>query len=114
MRFLSESCSDLLLLETIVGDGDANAINPYAENRALAGAAYSGLGCRPSRAWVLARLREQFAHVYLPMTQPNHYEFPIDWTVPGRFARRAIFVASRRPLQNPLLVTDLPERQLRH
>jgi len=114
LEFLARACSDLLLLETIAGVGDAEAVNPTPENAALAGAAFSGRGCRPSRTWIHARLRELFPHVYTPRTQPNHYEYPVDWTQSSPFARRAIFIASRRPLDNPQLTTDLLDRQSRH
>jgi SAM-dependent methyltransferase len=114
LEFLARACSDLLLLETIAGPGDDEQINPTPEDAALAGAAFTGNGCRPSRAWIYARLRALFPHVYLPITQPNHYEYPVDWTIASPFARRAIFIASRRPLDNPLLTTTLPDRQERH
>jgi hypothetical protein len=114
LTFLANACDDLLLLETIVGAGDAHAINPHAEDAALAGAAFSGFGCRPSRAWVMGQLRERFPHVYTTVTQPNHYEYPVDWTRGSAFARRAIFVASRQRLDNPLLTSELRDQQERH
>jgi hypothetical protein len=60
-------------------------------------------------------LRAEFPHVYLPATQPWHEEFPLDWSIPVAAApyTRAIFIAARRPLDNPLLLTALPQRQRR-
>jgi len=74
-----------------------------------------GLGCRPTRRWVIEVLRSQFAHVYVPVTQPWHQEFPLDWSQPVLSGRlmRAIFIASRRPIENPFLVKELPDRQTR-
>lgn len=114
LDLLAAACTDLMIVETIVGDGDELATNPVAEDAALAGAAYTGKACRPSRRWVTSQLRQRFEFVYLPETQPNHYEFPVDWSVPSPFSRRAIFIASRRPLDNPLLTPRLPDRQHRH
>ena len=111
LDFISDACSDLLLLETIVSP-HAGTVNSYRENIDLAGAAVSGLGCRPSRTWVFAELQRRFAHVYVPMTQPNHVEFPQDWTLESHpAATRAVFVGSRRPIINPLLLEKLPTRQ---
>src|SRR5262249_18313373 len=88
LTYFADACEDLLLVETICGQGDEHAVNPWTENAALAGSAFSGFGCRPSRAWVMAQLRARFPFVYAPTTQPNHYEYPIDWTRGSGFARR--------------------------
>ena len=111
---LSRSCSDLLLVDTVVGPEDADASNLVIGDPAVAGGAVSGRAARPGRAWIRARLLEQFEYVYVPATQPNHYEYPVDWTMPGPFLRRLTFVASRRRLDHPLLSSDLLDRQRRH
>lgn len=51
--------------------------------------------------------------VYAPLTQPAHEEFPLDWTAPRQpgTLSRAVFIASRQPLDHPLLTTELPDRQ---
>lgn len=110
---MAERCADLLLLETCVSFGDHEAVNPTAEVQAQASQAFHGQGCRPTRPWLFNRLKQHFAHVYLPRTQPAHEEFPLDWTVPPADDRltRAVFVASRRPLDNPLLLDRLPAHQ---
>jgi SAM-dependent methyltransferase len=114
LDYMARACHDLLLLDTVVGDGTAGDVPSIAEDPAVAGAALSGRGSRPSRRWVWDRLGERFEHVYVPAAQPNHYEFPIDWTRPGPFTRRAIFVASRRRLDVPALEPALLDRQTRH
>jgi SAM-dependent methyltransferase len=110
---MARKCRDLLLLETCVSVGAHEAINPVAEPADVSSQSVSGEGCRPTRPWLFARLSELFAHVYVPRTQPAHEEFPLDWTVaaePGR-QTRAVFVASRRLLSNPQLLSALPDRQ---
>ena len=73
--------------------------------------AYSGVGSRPTRAWVVSRLQRFWGHGYISVTQPSHPDFPIDWSVPAtRENTRAIFVGSRAPLANPLLTADIPQR----
>lgn len=117
LRFLSENTARMLFLETCVSFGK-DAVAPLQEEyRDNPTQAYSGTGCRPTRAWVFERLRRLFEHVYLPRTQPNHEEFPLDWMAPemhrARF-QRAVFIASRAPLANPLLTPTLIPRQTRH
>lgn len=113
---MAEACGDLLLLETCVSYGDSPDVNPVREPADSPTQSIEGLGCRPTRSWIHGQLRAHFPHVYLPVTQPAHEEFPLDWRTPPaeRLLTRAVFIASRRgPLRNPLLVEGLPERQRR-
>ena len=105
----------MLLLETCVSLGSQTAVNPIAEPVADPTQSLHGLGCRPTRRWVFDALRALFEHVYVPATQPRHAEFPLDWTVTIASApyTRAIFVAARAAIENPLLLTELPQRQRR-
>ncbi|MEZ0370696.1 MAG: class I SAM-dependent methyltransferase [Candidatus Sericytochromatia bacterium] len=111
-------CQRLLLLETRVSFGSEQALNPVVEDKLNPMEAFHGLGCRPTRPWVMAQLQQHFPHVYIPATQPAHFEFPRDWTQKpdtGSFdaSYRAIFIASRQPLDNPLLLKELPMQQTR-
>ncbi|MBL8838821.1 MAG: DUF1698 domain-containing protein [Alphaproteobacteria bacterium] len=111
---LAGRCQDLLLLETAVSLGDAAGMRNVEEAAEAPTQAVTGRGVRPTRPWLFAQLKQHFAHVYVPATQPAHEEFPLDWTapaVPGIEYQRAVFVASRRPIANPLLLERLPERQ---
>lgn len=117
LAFLAARCSSLLLLETCVSFGDDLSLNVVDEASFHPSQAVSGRGCRPTRPWVLDQLRRHFERVYIPLTQPWHPEFPLDWTASPPAAgelSRAIFVASRERLDNPLLTERLPERQTRH
>jgi SAM-dependent methyltransferase len=116
LDFIDRHCRGLLLLETRVTLGAGVAIDPAGEDRHDPTKAVSGTGCRPTRLWVFLALRERFAHVYVPSTQPNHEEFPTDWTTMQQAHpfTRAVFIASRRPVENDGLVTELPDRQVRH
>lgn len=113
LDYLARATGDLLLVDTVVGDDAADAA-PVDEDPAQPGAAVSGRGSRPSRPWLWARMREVLPYVYVPRTQPNHYEYPVDWTSPSPFLRRAVFVASHRPIDSPLLSATLLEHQSRH
>jgi len=67
--------------------------------------------CRPTRSWLVIKLGDLFEYVCLPITQPDHPEFPNNWFEAPNLLSRAVFVASRTPLDNPLLVGDLPMMQ---
>jgi len=109
---LARRCTDLLLLETCVSFGDEEAVNPVGEQQGDPSQAFHGTGCRPTRPWLFNRLKALFPHVYAPLTQPAHEEFPLDWTAsPPKGLTRAVFIAARRPLDNPLLLDRLPDRQ---
>ena len=110
---MARKCRQFLLLETCVSYGGEEAINRVPENADSPSQSVSGAGCRPTRPWLFKQLSFLFPHVYVPITQPAHEEFPLDWNatpIPGREAR-AVFIASRQTLHNPFLLDYLPERQ---
>jgi hypothetical protein len=115
LAYLAPLCRELLLLETCVSFGEEDRLNPCDEKAQDATQALSGVGCRPTRRWVVNQLKRHFPNVYLPLTQPWHEEFPIDWTAGSTSAPfvRAVFIASRFALSNPLLTQDIPMRQQR-
>jgi hypothetical protein len=114
--FMARCCTSLLLLETSVSLGRDEEVIHEAEDSGDVSQSIHGQGCHPSRPWIFKRLKERFAYVYLPVTQPWHEQFPIDWSsaveTPGR-AHRAVFVASRQKLVSPMLVDRLPDQQRR-
>jgi methyltransferase family protein len=119
LAFLAENSSGLLLLETCVSFGSENAINLVPEDGGDPTQSVSGTGCRPTRPWLWEQLHSHFPHVYCPKTQPNHEEFPIDWSATEKYHPpheliRSIFIASRQELRNPLLIPDLLDLQTRH
>lgn len=114
LSFISQYCRHLLFLETRVSFGDDLNINPVEEDADSPSEALSGIGCRPTRLWVLTEMKKHFEYVYIPRTQPNHEEFPLDWTSPESHQgpSRAIFIGSREPINNEMLSTELLMRQL--
>ncbi len=113
LAILAKRCDGLFLLETCVAFGDHEAINPVEEDRNSPSQSFEGKGCRPTRPWIFARLKSLFPYVYVPRTQPVHEEFPLDWTAPPPESglTRAVFIASRHPIANPILLDHLPSRQ---
>lgn len=102
--------ADMILLETCLSPGDGEEAPSVPELHTMT-QAYSGLGSRPTRAWVVSRLKRFWGHGYISVTQPSHPDFPLDWTVPAAGPNiRAIFVGSRKPLSNPMLMTEVPSR----
>ena len=116
IEFMSRCSRKMLLLETCVSFGDEDSLNLCAEDTLNPTQSYTGSGCRPTRKWVYNQLRRHFEFIYLPVTQPNHEEFPIDWTCspPKQILTRAVFIASRRKIINKLLLEEIPMKQIRH
>ena len=112
IRFMSSCCEGVLLLETVVHPS-SDGPNVVAEDARDPTQAADGLGCRPGRSWLFHILRSHFSHVYVPITQPRHEEFPLDWdAVHAARHARAIFVCSRAPLPLSSLREELVSRHL--
>ncbi|MCI0471576.1 MAG: class I SAM-dependent methyltransferase, partial [Candidatus Aminicenantes bacterium] len=112
LEFLSRHTEEMLLLETCVSYQHEDGINLCNEDAGSFSQSVSGKGCRPGRKWIFAQLKKYFDFVYMPITQPDHEQFPTDWTLPEYNLpyARAIFIASRKKLNNPLLIEDIPLR----
>lgn len=116
VEYLAARCRQVMLVETCVSMAHDNSFNPEVEDARNVSQATSGLGCRPTRRWVWTELARRFPYVYATTTQPWHDEFPLDWSLEpiGDMLTRAVFVASRNPIDSPFLTTELPVRQTRH
>jgi Methyltransferase domain len=117
LAFFRENSRKMLLLETCVSFGKNKDVNLTEETQTSPTQAFSGMGCRPTRSWLWDELHKLYPHVYVPRTQPNHEEFPTDWSVPkehGARLQRAIFIASLEAIRNEMLVPELLMRQTRH
>jgi SAM-dependent methyltransferase len=114
LRSLAKVCRQQILLETIVALGrfaEVHRIRDFASNN---NQAVSGIGCRPTRLWLLEKLTEIFGYGYVSRTQPDYPDFQTDWALPDtRLGYRAVFVGSKDPLQNGELLTTLPIMQPR-
>jgi hypothetical protein len=117
MEYIGQNTKRLLFLETCVSYGSREEVNLIAESQTDPTQAFSGKGSRPTRPWVFRQLQNHFEYVYIPKTQPNDKQFPLDWTVENNEQdqlNRAVFIASRDKLENDLLVPFLIDRQIRH
>jgi len=113
IAYMADRCDEMMLLETCVSFA-AEPLLRHVSERSEPDQAMAGIGSRPTRRWVHDHLKQQFEFVYMPTVQPAHPEFPTDWTSdPGQTLTRAIFVASRHEIDNPLLTTSIPDRQER-
>jgi FkbM family methyltransferase len=111
LKQLAAVCTGQILLETIVLPGEASDLqlvrDPMAANQAIA-----GVGCRPTRAWVMDALRRHLGHAYATVDQPDFPDYVTDWSLIGHAGNvRAVFVGSRTALQNAKLVETPPRRQ---
>lgn len=112
LRNLGNSASELLLIETVVSDHQLPIVvmceEPTAYNQAV-----ENVGCRPTPSFVALALRSAgFPYVYAPAGVPDHPDFRFEWRNDLSDSRdghllRCLFVASRRPLRNPNLISLL-------
>uniref|UniRef100_A0A832H0W9 Class I SAM-dependent methyltransferase n=1 Tax=Oscillatoriales cyanobacterium SpSt-402 TaxID=2282168 RepID=A0A832H0W9_9CYAN len=115
IAYMAQNCRGMLLLETCVSFGSGDHIN-LCEEIDNPTQSFSGQGCRPTRSWVYNQLKQCFEYVYMPITQPDHEDFPIDWNFAppeGVPLSRSIFIASCQKLENPLLVEKILMQQKR-
>ena len=114
IEYMARQCRKMLLLETCVSFGEHSALNPLEEDKQRVSQAVSGVGCRPTRPWVVDELKKHFGFVYSPISQPSHPMFPLDWSTPSAHKDllvRAVFIASKAKLENSFLVEGLPMKQ---
>lgn len=99
---------DFLLLETFVSSNIAQ----IEEQAVQDSAGLSGRATLIRREDVFYALKALFEYVYIPITQPNHEQFAIDWA--NQSDSRALFIAARRPLSSAVpLMEELPMQQMR-
>lgn len=114
LRRMASVCTGMLLLETCVSLGRFSEVTFLVDYRGN-NQATTGIGCRPTRYWIMEKLRDCFGHSYHTVTQPDHPDFPLDWDAPEtRLLYRAVFVGSRQPLTSTALTTDVPRLQTQH
>jgi len=109
LRNMASCCRELLLLETVISDHPKPILQLVDEPAETKNQAVSGLGCRPSPAFIATALtRLGFSFIYATNNQPDfpdfHFEWKSDcaWQRGGHLLRR-ILVASRTQLNNPHL-----------
>jgi len=116
IEFMARHCRRMLLLCACVSFGDGELVNPCLENKLDPSQSLSSAGCRPTRKWLYNQLKQYFEYVYLPITQPCHEEFPLDWSSPSLHKpnlARAVFVASKKKISNDFLTGEIPMIQRR-
>jgi len=112
LRALARVCRQMILLETCVTPGDKELLHPLQEPASNPNQAVAGVGCRPTRPWVLRQLKESFGWGYASVTQPLHPDFERNWLEPApRKLYRAVFVGSKQPLALPTLSESLRQLQ---
>jgi FkbM family methyltransferase len=112
---LGRVCTDIAVIESCVSLADSAAVTLTPEAADDFTQSLTGTGCRPTRQWLFQELKRWFPHVYVTATQPDHPEFPLDWTadLTGNSLVRCVFVASRAPLRSSHFLSALPPRQRR-
>ena len=114
LKRMASVCRGTLLLETCVSLGRFSEVT-FLEDFRSNNQATTGIGCRPTRYWIMEKLKEHFGNAYHTATQPDHADFPLNWDMPEtRLLYRAVFVGAKEPLASPVLTTAIPRVQTRH
>ena len=110
IQTFSDLTKDFVVLCTIVNGKSGINLDIVHEDRNIKNQCFNDHGgCRPSREWVFVELSKHFPYVYYATSQPNHNEFPKDWNhLSSTVASRAVFLASRTPVENAHWTTTLP------
>jgi len=115
IRYMGEACTGLAVVETCVGVNRSQNPDIVEETIDDFTQSSTGRGSRPMREWVFEALGRHFPCVYQTRTQPNHPEFPANWkdltNAPPLV--RAVFVASKQPLDLPTLSPGILDVQQR-
>lgn len=110
---LARLCTEIFLLESRVWPYNDNEIHLTKQHDG-ADQAMDGCGCQPSRLWIRNRLRMYYKYVYMPITQPNHSHYPLEWPPQYLDIPRAIFVASQVDLGLSALSMEFLMKQERY
>ncbi len=113
LKAMAQVCRGMILLETCVTPGDDLEIHLEAEDLNNPNQAYSGMGCRPTRPWIMAMLKQCFGYAYVTQHQPCHHDFDLNWESPyPKKLHRSVFVGSKQAIANSTLSATLPSQQL--
>jgi len=116
LEFIANHVKSILLLETCVSYNSEDKVIVHNEDKNSFSQSIYGVGCKPGREWLYNQLKKRFNHVYMPLSQPDHDEFPIDWTQKTNVdvLCRAVFIASNNLLVNDLLVERIVYKQFKN
>lgn len=81
------------------------------EDRTNGTQALNGAGCRPLRDWLWKLLKKNFTNSYVCKHQPDHPQFPIDWSIATKWdtdLTRSIFVCSSEAMNFSWVLSELP------
>lgn len=113
IKQMAQVCRGQIFLELICSTDTADSLVIQRDYRGN-NQSVTGQACRPSRRWILSKLRQYFGYGYISVTQPNNREFPTDWSAPSHANTRAVFIGSKVPLNNPLLSEEPLQNQQRY
>ena len=119
LRRIKNINADLFLLSTCVTsefhiEDETSDLNLLQEPSSNGTQALHGMGCRPNRKWLWEQLSRIFDNTYACKWQPNHDQFPQDWTsnkLKTSTLTRMIYVCSTKKLNFNWALDQLPSKQ---
>lgn len=105
---MARKAKEFVILDTVVStDGSDDSVNNVTEDSKAIIQSFTGMACRPTRQFVYRVFKENFPYVYIPLTQPKHPEFPLQFKQKMYHTMRFVIIGSNIPLQNSLLADSL-------
>lgn len=107
LQQFANATKEFVVIETITNGKEDVSINLEAEDVNTFNQSSTGYGCRPSRSWILATMSKYFKYAYVSTKQPNYQEFPLDWSKPSSFNKRAVFLGVQSDAFNSTISSDV-------
>lgn len=105
---ISKKIDNFFIIDTVVSDDtvldDVNLVN---ENSAALVQSSTGVGCRPKREFIWNYLKNKFPYVYTPLTQPDTFDYILDFSKKQEGTCRFIVIASYKEIVSNKLIDKL-------
>jgi hypothetical protein len=93
LKNLASMCKGFLIMSTCVSRNTDSSVNLINENSDSKNQSSTGVGCRPTRKWIIEELKKYFKYVCISKMQPNHEDYPSNWNN-WSGTSRAVFLAT--------------------
>lgn len=107
LRQFAAATKQFAIIETMTNGRPDDSLDIVGEDVNTKNQSSTGVGSRPSRAWVLRTMSKYFKHAYVSVKQPNHEEFPTDWTTQSQHNQRAFFLGVQSDQVQELISPDV-------
>jgi hypothetical protein len=113
IKNISNKTTDFCIIETALSlDTCNNETHNVTEDKISLPQSYTGIGCRPTRRFIWKLIEKYFNYVYMPLSQPNHPDFPKQFQIKTHHTHRFIIIGSKVPLNNEKLSSSFVDEYI--